>query len=157
VNLKAREIRLSPAQTKNRDGRVIGYGWHGELAALLERRSKVCASEYVFCWPSGHRYAGRRVVDLTKPWKKACADASVPGRPFHDLRRTAVRNMIRAGVPETVAMTISGHRTRGMLDRYNITSTDDTREALRLVGRYHKAQKAKAKVVSMGNRKEATT
>jgi len=58
---------------------------------------------------------------------------------LHDLRRTAVRNMIRAGVPKSVAKKINGHKTDAMFNRYNITSDDDLRAAAEAVGRRYEA------------------
>ena len=76
---------------------------------------------------------GVPIREFRRTWVKACAAAGVPDLKFHDLRRTAVRNMRRAGVPQVVRMRISGHRTDSMERRYNIVDVDDIRSAKELM------------------------
>jgi len=142
-------------------GRVLPLD--GELWTLIERRwaartveqkdgtAKMC--EFVF-----HR-VGEPVVDFRKPWNDAFKQAKVGRRLFHDLRRTAVRNMIRAGVPQSVAMSISGHKTVSMFMRYNITSDTDKIEALKRTADHLATQPKKSedaeKVVETSDRPAA--
>jgi integrase len=147
VDLAAGIITLP--DSKNGCGRVLTIS--GDLVDLMKRREAarliettdgdVKVADYVF-----HK-AGRPLGDFIKQWhatltraglshQEKQADGSlrtVYTRTIHDFRRTAVRNLIRAGVREKVAMDVSGHKTRSMLDRYNITSTDDIAEALEKV------------------------
>jgi Phage integrase family len=70
------------------------------------------------------------IVNMRKAWKKATKAAGCPDLLFHDLRRTGVRNLIRSGTNEKVAISISGHKTRATFDRYRIISRDELDEAM---------------------------
>jgi integrase len=88
-------------------------------------------------------------TNLRKEWATACHSLGLGvkdgwkyrGLTLHDLRRSAARNLIRAGVSRGVAMNITGHKTEATFERYNITDTKDIHEALVKVGQYDKIQK----------------
>jgi integrase len=157
VDLAAGWLRLEPEETKNRDGRM--FPLVPELRAVLEaQRDRVEAIQrrtkrvipWIFC-----RDDGAPVGDFKKAWATACIKAHFyrvvpvldeegeplvrrdgtaivvkkPTKLLHDFRRTAVRNLIRAGIPETVAMKMTGHRTRSVFQRYAIVEEGMLREA----------------------------
>jgi integrase len=127
VDLAGRLITLPTS--KNNKGRVLAL--EGELWEIIERRY---ADRGLVPWVF-HRY-GQRIRGFRKAWAAACLAAGVPDRHFHDLRRSTVRNLTRAGVPEKIAMDLTGHKTRSVYDRYNITSEDDLRTAARKLQGY---------------------
>ena len=153
VDLVQKVIRLEPGTTKNSDGREVFMT--DTVRALLSACVQGKKPEaQVFTRPNGSP-----VRDFRVTWERACtrigvgetlcADCSEPmdsgkachkcksqrsaysGLIFHDLRRTAARNLRRAGIPETVIMKIGGWRTRSVFERYAIVSRTDIADAMR--------------------------
>jgi len=157
VDLKEGTVRLDPGETKNEEGRTLYMN-----DELLEEMHKLQANRYLGCPYVFHR-EGKPIAGFRKAWAKACIQVGlcevlrdsegravvvknkkgnekvvkVPTRIFHDFRRTAIRDMVRSGVSERVAMSISGHKTRSVFDRYNIVSDQDLKEAAKKKQAYH--------------------
>jgi integrase len=138
VDLKAGVVRLEPGESKSGKPREIFAS--PELLAILRAQLAKAATK----WPGERlddrpvffRPGGLPVSTFRKAWATACETANVAGRIFHDLRRTAARDMVRSGTPERVAMTVTGHETRDVFERYNIVSEQDRRDvAARNAGR----------------------
>jgi integrase len=138
VDFEAGVVRLEPGTTKNSEGREFPFSALPALAALLRRQREATTAlerEEGRVIPHVFHRAGEPIRHFRKAWKKACREAGIPGRIPHDFRRTAVRSLVRAGVPETIAMKLTGHKTGAVFDRYDITSGRDLREAVeRLAG-----------------------
>lgn len=176
ADIESDVLTLRGENAKNGDSRSVPLV--GELSEIIERRKAARQVkengtarmiEHIF-----HR-DGQPVAEFRKSWITACLAAGVGrmvcpkcqsegtakdcpkceirteysgGKIFHDLRRTAVRNMTQAGVPQAVAMKVSGHKTSSMFQRYNIVATDDLRTALERTEQY-RATAAKEKIVAI--------
>jgi integrase len=126
VDLAAKRIRLNPGETKNDEGRVLPI--YGDMAEWLAMQKAIRDEKYPSCKFVFHR-AGKPISSIFKNWRDATVACEMEGLIFHDLRRTAIRNMVRAGISEKIAMVISGHKTRSVFDRYNIVNDRDLTEA----------------------------
>ena len=143
VDWDGRHVRLDPGTTKNREGRTFPF------TAALEQLLKTQLAEqerlkksgrivpYVFArtalvkQPDGTWTSepGQRIKVFRRAWRTACRAAGVPGRILHDFRRTAVRNLERAGVPRSAAMAMVGHKTESIYRRYAIVDAGVLRDA----------------------------
>jgi integrase len=135
VDLSGRTIRLDPRTTKNDEGRTVVMT-SAIFALMAQCVDGKTAEDFVFT------RNGKPIGDFRKRWRKVTIAAGVPGLLFHDLRRSGVRNLVRAGVSEKVAMKITGHKTRDVFDRYDITSERDLEDAARKSEARRKAAEA---------------
>lgn len=131
VDLDAWEINLPPALAKNKQGRKFPLV-DNELKKMFrqmwnDRAHVVEPSPFVFLNESGTD----RIKIFRKAWITARKNAGIGQKLFHDFRRTCVRNLVRAGTPEKVAMQITGHKTRNVFEAYNIVSLDDMKRAIK--------------------------
>lgn len=154
LDRETRTLRLHATAAKTGKGRVLVLA--GPLLRIIERR---ISARRLDCPLVFHRVAkglpGQPVKDFRRAWALACKAVGLPagrkaGFTFHDTRRTAIRNLIRAGVDQAVAMKISGHETTSTFRRYNITSEEDLRAAMEKVAAYVERLPAERKVMGFG-------
>jgi integrase len=153
VDWDANIIRLERKQTKGKQARVAPL--YGEVRAWLEiafdARDPECP--FIVSW-------NRQCISEVKTaWNKARERAGIPALLVHDLRRTAVRNMVRALIPEKRAMLISGHKTRSVFDRYDITDERDIQGDGERLARYleEKAKRAEERMAQQKVRTKVRT
>jgi integrase len=132
VDLKDEKIRLYDTK-KHVEGRWLPI--YGEMRGAIKKQIADTRRNFPGCPWLCHR-EGRRMPRIGLKWNTARNRVGLEGLLFHDLRRSAVRNMIRAGIPEAVAMKISGHKTRAVFDRYNIVSGRDIEDAGKKLERF---------------------
>ena len=138
-------IRLEPGTTKNKAARTIAYREIDELGEVIEaqwQRHLDLQREGIICpWVFEHK-GGQRIKTYRRSWLTACRRAGVAGRVPHDFRRTAVRNLERAGVPRKVAMAMVGHKTESVYRRYDIVTDGDLHEAAERLNRVRRSARA---------------
>ena len=147
-------VYLNPGETKNNEARMIYLD--DELKEIFKaqwesRKKGQRLLPYVF-----PNWDGKdKIRNFMRAWRRGCEDAGIGKKLLHDFRRTAVRNMVRAGIPERVVMMVSGHKTRSVFDRYNIVNDTDLRIAAQRQEEYLNTQnKHKTSTISTFPKKE---
>lgn len=147
-------LRLDPGETKNGEGR--NFPLTPELRAVLERQLKhtrglEIETGRVIPWLFHHE-DGSPIRDFRSAWKNACRRAGLSGRIPHDFRRTAVRNLERAGVPRSAAMAMVGHRTQSIYSRYAICDEGMLKESADKLAALREIDRRRgSKVIAIGH------
>ncbi len=138
--MKAGEVRLEPGTTKNKEGRTFPFT--RELRTLLETQhaehERLKKGGHVVPWVFFRMVAKGRggplrpkpITSMSKAFQAACKRVGLGHRILHDFRRSAVRNLERAGVPRSVAMKLTGHKTESVYRRYAIADDRDLKVAV---------------------------
>ena len=129
-------------ESKNREPRMFPFKYHPRLESVLRRQRAQVAlweREQARLCPSVFHWRGRPLHKLRRSWKRACTAAGFPDRLVHDFRRTAVRNLIRAGVQQAIAMKMTGHKTGSIFRRYLIVDEELLAQAAGAVADYLEA------------------
>ncbi len=134
-------VRLEPGTTKNKEGRVFPFSVVPDLADVLARQwelTKALQVERGVIIPRVFHRNGHPIKDFRRAWAKACRSAGVPDRIPHDFRRTAVRNLERAGVPRSISTQLTGHKTESVFRRYAIWREQDLSEGAKKLAAFQR-------------------
>lgn len=154
VDFRTQRIRLAAGSTKNDEARTLPI--YGEMEPWLVEAKRIRDEQYPKCPWVFYTDEGKRLYWFYKAWQSAREAAGYSDLLFHDLRRSAVRNMERAGIPRKVAMAISGHKTEHIYRRYDIVDERDFTDAVARIGDYLAAQKQQADTQSEAKPGDAT-
>jgi integrase len=149
VDLAGKVVHLRPEISKNKNGRLLPLS--GELLEIMNRAHAKRRPH----WPFVFHRDGEPIGDFRKAWSTACKATGLHPLLVHDLRRTAVRNMVRARVSDRVAMALSGHKTRSVFDRYDIVSEADLAQAAERLQAHLGTQQNQPKVTPMADYRKA--
>ena len=139
VDFLSNTTTLNAEERKTCEGRTVpvAAALRTLLLAQRQRRQEDCP---FVCFKLEKGGNAVKLESFRKAWASGCTRAGVSGLLFHDLRRSAVRNLVRSGVPEKVCMSISGHKTRAVFDRYSIVNDSDRAAAARKLETFFKKQ-----------------
>jgi integrase len=157
VDLDNGIVRLEVGETKNDGARTVYLD--DELQEVFQKQWECRGlGKKVLPYVFPNEIGTGKISDFRGSWQTACKDVQIGNKLFHDFRRTAVRNMVRAGIPEGVAMKISGHKTRAVFERYNIVNDADLKLAAQKQEAYLQAQKdtVSSTIHDFSSKQEAT-